>query len=937
MEKIVRRNFIRKAVLACFFVSGISGLIYEVIWTKMLGLVFGNTTFATSTVLTAYMAGLALGSYLAGRYADKIKNTLKSYAILEIGIGVYCFLVPFLISIMGDLYLSIQKLSDLSFYQSSLVRFAFSFILLLIPTTLMGATLPIFSRFYVEQNEQFGHGVGRVYATNTFGAFLGTILSGFVMIVYLGVRPTINIAVLGNLFAAVICLLIARSQPKIEPTIIPETKAKKQPTKDKESDSISIKKPALIALIIGFGLSGYSAMVYEVAWTRALVMIIGSSTYAFTIMLATFLLGIAIGSFIFSIIAKRKQVNLLWFAVVELLIGFIAIIMLPLFQQAPVYFVDLFATIVRSNTALELAKFLVSAMMMIIPTILLGMLFPMVTQICTKNYSELGSKVGTIYSVNTLGNIVGSFMAGFILIPIIGIQKSIILAGIINIIVGCGILLVYQKLKLTNRAIISFASAIIFVILILVIPSWDKLTMSSGVVIYAPNYSKYEKSERKTVISGTGEKLLFYKEGTDATVSVRERKNGAIVMAVDGKVDASNTGDMYTQMMIAHLPLLLHPDPKTAMVIGLGSGVTLSSAAQHELTQIDCVEIEPAVVEASKFFDGVNRNVLDDPRVKLTVNDGRNYLAASSKKYDVIISEPSNLWLAGIANLFSADFYKLCKQRLNPDGIMCQWSQIYYISPEDLKVVINTFKSVFPNTSIWFSTMGDILMLGSPEGFSIDYLKLEKHYNIDGVRNDLQRLNLLEPLSLMSCYLLDEDGIDKMTDGVRINSDNRPILEYSVPKSLYIESAAESNRLMLAKFKTREFPKMTNFDEKSVTNKASFWYHLGQAYDYKIMPIDARENYEKAISVDPIYVPAYNALALSLYKSGKSAQSAMDYLKKSIEIDPLGSEAYYNLAQIYEDMGMNDEAIANYQTAIKLNPSLKSIYQKKLDELLSKD
>lgn len=939
-----RKSYIKEIALFCFFVSGISGLIYEVVWNRLLGLVFGNTVFATSTVLTAYMAGLALGSYISGKYADKIKRVLSAFAFLEIGIGAYCLIIPFLINIMGDIYIPIQRSLELSFYSFSLVRFLFSFFILLIPTTLMGATLPIFSRFYVEREDHFGHGIGQIYAVNTLGAFLGTVLSGFVLIAYLGVHNSINIAFLGNITAAIICLIIDRRfyQSAKEPL------RKKSPKKSQSkvvlidpSDSIQNadkiqtlkQKSELLALMIGLGVSGYSALVYEVAWTRALVMIVGSSVYAFSIMLATFLLGIGIGSLIFSFIAKRREINIFWFAITELIIGIIVIAMLPLFQWLPFYFVNLFDMLVRNHTLLEITKFIVCASTMIIPTVLLGMLFPMVTQICTKNYNELGHKVGILYSINTLGNIGGAFMAGFILIPKMGIQNSIILAALLNIIVGSLVFLIGQGLSFKYKLSISFVSFIFGIIFAILIPSWNKMVISSGASAYAPMYAELKPDERKQSIFGADEELLYYKEGLNSTITVRKRESGTIVMAIDGKVDASNTGDMYTQLMLAHLPLLFKTDAQNALVIGLGSGVTLGAAIQHELRNIDCVEIEPAVIEAAEFFKDVNRNALNDPRVKMIVNDARNYLAVTNKRYDVIISEPSNLWLAGIANLFSSDFYKICKRKLNPGGIICQWSHIYYMSPKDLKIVVNTFRSVFPNMSIWFTSTGDILMIGSNAELILDYLELAKHYNIQGVREDLERLGIREPLAILSCYLLDEDGVNKFVAGAKVSSDNNPILEFFVPKSIYVDTS-DSNRKLLASFKTKDFPKMSNFNQERVTKRASFWYHLGIAYDYKDLWEEAKKYYERAIDVDPSFTPAYEGLAIGFYKE-KKVNKAIDLLKKAIEIDPYGPDAYYNLAQIYQEQGFLDQAKENYEIAIKLNPR-NSKYKEKLAKLLTK-
>lgn len=940
----IKRTYFKGIVLSCFFISGISGLIYEVVWNRLLGLVFGNTVFATSTVLTAYMAGLALGSFIGGRYADRIKRALSVYAYLEIGIGAYCLIIPFLINIMGDIYIPIQRSLELSFYSFSFIRFLFCFFVLLIPTTLMGATLPIFSRFYIDREDQFGHGVGKIYAINTLGAFLGTILSGFVMIAYLGVRNSINIAFLGNITAAILCLLIdlktyqsekETQRRKISKRILSKiiSEESSNSTQSLNKKQTPKQKAESLALMIGFGISGYAALVYEVAWTRALVMIIGSSVYAFSIMLATFLLGIGIGSLIFSIIAKRNKINMFWFAVTELAIGIIVIAMLPLFQWFPLYFVSLFDMLVRNHAILEITKFFVCASLMIIPTILLGMLFPMVTQICTKNHNELGHNVGTLYSVNTLGNIGGAFTAGFVLIPNLGIQNTIALAALFNVVVGSVVFLLGKGVRFKYKLVTSPTSIVVVILLIVLMPSWDKMVISSGASAYAPMYAQLKGNERKQSIYGADEKLLYYKEGLNSTITVRQRESGTIVLAVDGKVDASNTGDMYTQLMLAHLPLLLKSNAQNALIIGLGSGVTLGAAAQHELNQIDCVEIEPAVVEAAKFFKNVNRDVLHDPRVKMIVNDARNYLTVTDKRYDVIISEPSNLWLAGIANLFSSDFYKICRKKLNPGGIICQWSHVYYMSSKDLKVVVNTFRSVFPNMSIWFTSTGDILMIGSTDELIIDYLELAKHYNIQGVREDLQRLGIREPLAILSCYLLDEEGVNKFASGASINSDNHPILEFSVPKSIYVDSS-DSNRKLLARFRTKEFPKMSSFNEERVTNRASFWYHIGVAYDYKELTDEAKKYYERAINVDPKFTPAYEGLAICLYKE-KEVNKAINLLRKAIEIDPYGPDAYYNLAQMYHEQGFLDQARANYESAIKLNPR-NNKYKERLARLLKK-
>ncbi|MBD3182054.1 MFS transporter, partial [Candidatus Poribacteria bacterium] len=510
MGKNNTKSWFREIALVCFFLSGASGLMYEVAWNRMLGLTFGNTIFASSTVLTAFMSGLALGSYISGRYADRISKPLRIYAFLEIGIGIYCIFIPLSIKLLQGIYIPLQRSMQLSFYTFSLVRFVLVFMLLLIPATFMGATTPFFSRAYVRIGERFGHGIGRIYSINTFGAFAGVVASGFFMLENLGVRRTIYTAVVINVIVAVVCLLIdRRPMGKTKPDKVEE---------NKESIPLSSgQRKVFIALLIGLGVSGFAAMVYELAWIRILAMILGSSVYAFSIMLATFLVGLALGSILFSFIVKWKAPNLLWFGIVELTIGVIVVVMLPLFGRMPFYFVDLFDRFGYNHIALEISRFFMAFSVMILPTVLLGSLFPMVTHICTRDYRELGRRVGSIYSVNTLGNIGGSFITGFVLIPYIGIQNSVLLGATLNILVACGIFLVYDTPKLTRRIAASAASLVILIALIFTIPTWDKMIISSGASVYAPKYADIKDKERELAMSGIGEELLYYKEGIETT------------------------------------------------------------------------------------------------------------------------------------------------------------------------------------------------------------------------------------------------------------------------------------------------------------------------------------------------------------------------------------------------------------------------------------
>ncbi len=442
-------------------------------------------------------------------------------------------------------------------------------------------------------------------------------------------------------------------------------------------------------------------------------------------------------------------------------------------------------------------------------------------------------------------------------------------------------------------------------------------------------------------------RLLFYRDGLNSTVAV-ERTERMTSLRVNGKVDASNGVDMATQLALGHLPVFLHPRPGRVLIIGLGSGVTAGAAAQHPaVREIDVAELEPAVVEASNLFLQENRGVLRDPRVRVVIGDGRNYILASPKRYDVIASEPSNPWMAGVANLFSREFYALAQERLADDGIMVQWFHGYSMFPRDLKMIVNTFRQIFPHATLWRTIPGDYLLVGAPSPLRVDYSLLEQRIAAStGVREDMASLRLPSPLDFLTLFLLGEADLTRFAEGAPVNTDDRPILEFAAPLALYGDTVDENSRL-LREARTAELPPISNLPAGRLETRR---VHLARAFWARGEREDALGQLCKAQSPDPGEIAIQLERAKLLFALGEVAQAAEEltrlaalrppdrlvasYLKagsilRQMKIeeavaqhgrtrfgDPNLAEAHNNLGTFYTRMGIRFGEAAFFDLAV---------------------
>jgi len=893
-------------VYGLFFVSGATALIYEVVWARMLTQIFGNTTHAIATVLSAFMGGLALGSYVLGRLADTRRNAFLIYGLLEAGVGVYGLAIPTLFALTQQAYSRLYGLTETSFTVFSLALFLLCFAVILVPTALMGATLPMLSRFSVTQFASLGRRVGDLYAINTLGAVLGCALSGFYLIPELGLRGSVRLAAVLNLSVAT--LVVAAVMWLRGHRTVAEDPGEAPPVSAAAAPSYLD-----VALLAAFGLSGAAAMVYENAWTRALTLVIGMSTYSFTIMLTTFLVGLGVGSLLYARWWGTRDVGVAGFGLLQLLIALSALATIPLFERLPFLFLRLHTGFGDSFGQFLSIQVALSAIVMILPTLLLGTTFPVVARIYTQNLYRIGTSIGTAYASNTLGAIVGAFLGGFVLIPVLGVQNSIGLAVVVSAATGVVLVALDARVRRARRLAAAGAMFVIAIVAVLSFRTWDKRVMTSGVTIYAHNYAslptdalRREWMERDA--------LLYYREGLTATISVhRSASSNYLYEKTNGKVDAS-FGDAPTQLMVGYLPMLLNPGAKRVLVIGMGSGMTAKAVAAFPVQRLEVAEIEPAVIEGARFFAEKNGRIHDDPRVRFIHADGRNYLLAVRERYDVIVSEPSNPWIAGIGNLFTREYYQEALSKLAEDGVFGQWMQTYGMAPEDLRMVYRTFADVFPDVSLWAVNDSDMLLIGTDRPQRLRRADLQAVLTARPIaRQDLRELGFVDGYSLMAMYLMPKAALLKMAGEAEHNLDDFPRLEFLAPRNLGRDTTTLNARL------TRNFTVPPTVEDADPDRDPTGRLALALAHGYRAVrdQARAREWVNRALQASPMDAEAHVVRARLSAEDSQHRSAAEDLLRAVSGPTPLLDEAV-EVAKTLEA----DEAVRVLRKIRQQNPLL---------------
>lgn len=903
MRDSLSSKLVLVSLFICFFLSGTAALVYEVAWMRMLTQIFGSSAYAVATVLAAFMAGLALGSYIFGRLVDRGPNCLKLYAVLELGIGIYGFLVPVIFALAQKIYIPLFWLYDGYPAIFNLLLFLLAFILLAIPTFLMGATLPVLSRFFVTSFTHLGQRVGDLYATNTLGAVVGCGAAGYFLIPTLGISRSLYTAATLNLAVALVIFIVDRVARQA--SAAPATEAEKKGEAASSETRTFLRRLFLASIAV----SGAAAMIYENAWTHALTLVIGGSVYSFTTMLLTFLTGLALGGYLYARMFGKREVSVTMFGIMELGIGVTALATIPLFEKLPLIFLRFYEGFGDTFGLFLGIQVVISAAVMFFPTLLLGMTFPLVVRLFIEDLYRVGSGVGITYASNTIGAICGAFLGGFVLLPAIGMQNSIIVGAFLNLIIGWLLLVADPHPGRASRVVVAGAVAILLIALALRLPSWDRSLLTSGVTVYANRLVTFPTDSLR-LEEIRGHDLLYYREGLTATVSVHRSRKNYVYLKTNGKTDGSH-GDALTMLMTGYVPMLFKPEAERVAIIGLGTAMTAKAVGTFPVKKIDILEIEPAMAEAAAFFADKNNNILKDARVRLIPSDGRNYMMATPDRYDLIISEPSNPWIAGIASLFTEDFYAVAKNKLRPDGIFAQWIHNYSMSPDDFRMVLRTFGESFPHVSVWNLQESDFLLIGSIAEQKLDYATLKKIFADNGsMKKDFKDLGLSDVYAVFGFYRMGKTQLMTFAEGAEINTDDNARLEFSAPRSLG-KITAELNRNLLQGHLTMP---PWNSDGASPTRAQQHIYR-GQAFRASGWLDHALKEVDQALALEPDNLDGHLLRAQILTAQDKIPEAVKaaervlehgrDYLKPVLAL----TEEFYT-----------QQAIAIYSRAVQSSP-----------------
>lgn len=771
------------------FISGAAALVYQVLWIKQLSLVVGVEVYAITTGISAFFAGLALGGWLFGRWADRLRQPVLLYAGLEMLVAVLGVGATFAMSLAASPFAWLEQ-------HIGVMAWVLPFALVGIPATLMGGTLPVLVRSLASDPQQLGKAGGELYAANTAGAIAGTLLAAFVLIATFGVRGSALAAAMLNLLAAAGALWFQRQGAH---------------TTDTPAEHASSRAPDRLALWL-YSIAGGVALGYEVVWSQSIVQFMSTRTYAFTVVLATYLAGLFLGSLLLARRIDRIRDPRGVFGLLIAGAGLVALLEIALLGRWLVLAQSLVESWVLSLGASELlgmsSRFAVAALSIVfVPTLLLGAAFPLALRLCV-GHERVGHDVGAVVAFNTLGGIVGVMLCGFVLIPLLGLVRTLGLLAI----VAAGI--AYFAVRKGHGVKKGRRQAVVAVGL-----------LSTALAMFTP----VDKLASLLPGARTGT-LVFYEEVRGGTVAVVTQGKGQKAFQRLYIQGVSNTGDAMPSLRYmriqALLPLLIHNgEPRSALVIGFGTGITAGALTRYPSLELRVVaELLPAVVKAARWFKG-NFNATADPGVDVRLRDGRQELLRNAQRYDLITLEPPPPSAAGVVNLYSRDFYRLAASRLEKQGLVAQWLPLPTQNIDDSRSLVRSFLDVFPYATLWTSEFHEMLLVGSMTPIALDVAKISERFQQDSVRSTLQDVGIDSVAALLATWVTDRTGLERFAADAPAVTDDQPRIEYAP----WVR-AREISRVLPALLNLRLAPTLLNADSGFIERMNVHQQRLMQFY-----------------------------------------------------------------------------------------------------------
>jgi len=837
-------------VLSLLFLAGFSGLVYEVVWTRILTLTFGGTVFATSAVLCAFMGGLALGSWVAGKWVDRHRSPLLLFATVQFTLGVFGLGLMPLFSGLTRFYVFTYQALHPGFYTLTSIRFIFSVLVLLVPAALIAAVFPIIIKIVISARSRVGRGVALVYGVDTLGAVTGAAMAGFVLLPVAGVTATVHVAVGLNFVVSLLAFLFHKRSK----AAWAETPSQELEAVSPDFSKLSLSPRATRVLLGAFAVSGAAALSYQVLVTKVLVHALSMHIYAVSTMLACFLFGLGAGSLLCMRLLRRPRSLLYWFALTEAGIGLIGF-SLPLQFVWLRSLIDALTRAAHTTPSLgwytpAIACFAV----LLVPTLLMGATLPLLAPVLTPNLRRLGRSVGSLYAVNTLGAVGGVLFTTFLVLPFVGFKTGMIIAGCLNLLVAF-VALHYsydrsQRLRWRTALAVLTLGALVLT-----------LTVRSSLLPVmltrlGPGYNEQD--------------VVFFKEGATGTVAVMRmehwRMGGFHQIIINGTtVGGSDLYALRTFQILGNMPFFLHQDhsrPKRVLVLGLGMGITLGTVLDQNPQSVTVVEIVPEVLEASPWFAAYNHNALDNPKVKVYIEDARNFLLATDQKFDIVLLDATSPESGDSWVLYTQECYQLVKRVLKPDGIAAQWVPMQKMTFDAYWSILRTVQSVFPHLTLWSSPTSDgySVWVAPLEPSKIDFAYLQSRMADPMVRRNFEAAEIPDEYALLSYFTAGEETLMKHARLAPLNTDDlAPVQfsEYVKPGSAFIElylkfTSIKENPLPLL-FNLGSTPEEATACAQRIsrTHEASVLARKGYISMWSNQQAQARRFFQKAYELNP--------------------------------------------------------------------------------------
>jgi spermidine synthase len=764
-------------ILFLFFCSGATALVYEVVWSKYLSLIFGSTAYAQTVVLAVFMGGLALGNRIIGARSDLLQKPLVAYGVLEVLVGLFAFCFPWFYKAADGLFTAAgSPLLDHSF-ALLLLKCVISIGLLLLPTVMMGGTLPLLSAWLQKQSNDAGRWSARFYSTNSLGAVFGAWFAGFILIRSIGLVSTLQMTALANVIVGFSAVGLGRRIKTATESLSASPSAPLSASNEPSKTLFWVT--ALVAL------TGGVSMGLEVLASRSLTLIFGASVQAFAAVLMAFILGIGLGgAAAASPRLKGWRYESIIFTVLLIAAAFVGILVIGIEQWVEVYR-HVRVGLARTEMGYRFYQIVAAGFSMVVlglPAGLIGAVLPLCLRLVS-NQEGFGSRVGRLLTWNTLGAVFGVLITGFVLMPSTGLRAAFFILALALCLAVFFLAWHFRKWSF----FVSSSSVAVFLAIACIVggEGWRHV-LTSGV------FRSRETQVDPTTIELRKKfmKIVYYKDGPDATVSVEKGSDDGLALRISGKPEASTIGDLPTQLIVAHLPMVMRPESKDVFILGLASGITCRGLLAYPIEHLTVAENCAPVLRAAEFFSDWNRGVLTNRVSNIRLEDGRTVLKLSPRPYDVIVSEPSNPWFASVGSVFSKEFYEIARSRLKPGGFMVQWFHTYEMQDSVVEMVIRTYASVFPNMEIWDASYGDLVLLGSNQPWDSSPARLRKAYQIDLVRKDLASIGLGTPEAFWARQFASQRTAPFIAGPGPIQSDVFPILEYDAPLAFYIGTNA---------------------------------------------------------------------------------------------------------------------------------------------------